>query len=114
LEKQMRVLKLSMTFESGLLPTIHFLEANTTHSFSELATSYTSIDISIFDTYRIQKKVSKYWTKKVSEYRISYCKLSLPILRYCIEKSKKYRTKKVSRSSVRETTSFFVTISQPS
>jgi hypothetical protein len=33
LEKQMQVLKLSMTFESGLLPTRHFLEANTTHSF---------------------------------------------------------------------------------
>jgi hypothetical protein len=29
----MRVLKLSMTFESGLLPSRHFLEANTTHSF---------------------------------------------------------------------------------
>jgi hypothetical protein len=29
----MLVLKLSMTFESGLLPTRHFLEANTTHSF---------------------------------------------------------------------------------
>jgi hypothetical protein len=33
LEKKMRVLKLSMTFESGLLPIRHFLEANTTHSF---------------------------------------------------------------------------------
>jgi hypothetical protein len=33
LEKQMRVLKLSMTFEPGPLPTRHFLEANTTHSF---------------------------------------------------------------------------------
>jgi hypothetical protein len=29
----MRVLKLSMTLESGLLPTRNFLEANTTHSF---------------------------------------------------------------------------------
>jgi hypothetical protein len=37
---------------------------------AELGTSDTSIDISIFDTYwyRIQKKVSKYRTTKVSEY----------------------------------------------
>jgi hypothetical protein len=33
-----------------------------TRLLSELGTSDTSIDISIFDTYRIQKKVSKYRT----------------------------------------------------
>jgi hypothetical protein len=65
-------------------------------STAELGTSDTSNDISIFDTYRIQKKVSKYWTNKVSEYCILYYKFSIPILRYCIEKGKKYRTKKVS------------------
>jgi hypothetical protein len=62
---------------------------------AELGTSDKSIDISIFDTYRIQKKVSKYRTINVSEYRISYCNFSLPILRYCIELSKKYRTKNI-------------------
>jgi hypothetical protein len=62
---------------------------------SELGTSDTSIDILIFDTYRIQKNVSKYQTKNVSEYRISYYILSLPIFRYCIEKRKKYRTKSI-------------------
>jgi hypothetical protein len=34
----MRVLKLSMMFESGLLPTRHFLEVNTTHSFYSVVT----------------------------------------------------------------------------
>jgi hypothetical protein len=36
-----------------------------------MGTSDTFIDIPIFDTYRIQKKVSKYRTSKVSEDQIS-------------------------------------------
>jgi hypothetical protein len=38
---------------------------------TELGTSDTFIDLPIFDTYRIQKKGSKYRTLKVSEDRIS-------------------------------------------
>jgi hypothetical protein len=36
-----------------------------------MGTSNTFIDLPIFDTYRIQKKVSKYQTSKVIEDRIS-------------------------------------------
>jgi hypothetical protein len=32
-----------MTFESGLLPTRHFLEANTTHSFYSVVPSYAKL-----------------------------------------------------------------------
>jgi hypothetical protein len=37
---------------------------------TEMGTSNTFIDLPIFDIYRIQKKVSKYQTSKVSEDRI--------------------------------------------
>jgi hypothetical protein len=44
--------------------------------FAELGISDTFIDLPIFDTYRIQKKVSKYRTSKVSKDRISAHQIS--------------------------------------
>jgi hypothetical protein len=65
---------------------------------AELGTSDTFIDLPIFDTYRIQKKGSKYRTLKVSEDRISGHQISTfdsPILSDT-EKISEQKTKKMA------------------
>jgi hypothetical protein len=57
----MLVLKLSMTFESSLLPTRHFLEANTTHSF------YSVVEILNVSVHTVQShaKFAEYTARHV-------------------------------------------------
>jgi hypothetical protein len=65
-----------------------------------MGTSDTFIDLPIFDTYRIQKKISKYRTSKVSEDRISDHQISTfdsPILS---DTEKKYRNKNTKKMAL--------------